>query len=370
MKKTLVLIFLFMKIQPFFAQEFIYPVVKLDEQNIFVIHQKSIHDVSLFLWNTESKIATKELSSIFLPSYIKILPQKMAFSFIDQGRIRIKQFQKRAPKTIDISEPVHSIISMDWVSDEQFYFVAKYKKNYKIFLCELLDLSYQLFHMTNFDNVDYIYPCKVQDRLFCISKNTKSQYSVIELPWNPTLYGKPRNHQDQNSIFESQEPLCFLHMKNATEGYFLKNNNAISQDEKCLYFTCCRCKKADNAWHIDDLFVFKLPKSYVTGDYQERAYESIYPFLPNYDHSEYIFFVNYSLGGQCFVNRYEIKTGITQEQLIRRMPGDVGFLAPIILKDTVFHGLIVSSKISTRSTFEMNQQSGFFDLNLPKFMTS
>lgn len=346
-------------------EEFIYPVAQIDQQNIFIVHQKSVDELGLFLWNIESKVATKELSSMFLPSHIRMLPSKTGFSFIDRGRIRIKMFQKRAPKTIDILEPIDSIVALTWIADNQFYMVGKYRKHYKTFLCELSDFSYKIFHVTNVDSMDYIYPDKVEDSLFCISKNANQDYFLTEQLWHPTEYSKYRADQHQEIIIQSHKPLCFLHMKNQQEGYYLRCNPSL---QDLLSFTCCNIVKKEGLWIETELFTFKLPSKYLMGDSDLRVYESIYPFLPNYNHENNIYFVDYDLEQQTsIIYTYDILTkSIFPIQHSKRFFSESrGSLAPIVLQNSLCHGLILSSQKSIRSVLNMDQENGIFNIDLP-----
>lgn len=370
-KIIVILVYACMTIHTCLTEEFIYPVAQMDEQNIFVVHQKSIDELSLFLWNVNSKIATKELSSMFLPSHIKILPSKTGFSFIDRGRIRIKMFQKRAPKAIDILEPIDSIVAMHWITDNQFYTVGKHRQHYKIFLCDLLDWSYQMYFLTNFDSLDYTYPFKVEDSLFCISKNEKQVYFITEQSWHPTLYGTHRADQEQSIIIESHEPLCFLHMKNKEEGYFLRCNTFNTATADFLTLVCCSCIKSEDLWIEKVLFSFKLPMKYLMGESEQRVYESIYPFLPNYTNSEHIYFVNYDLELQSpTIYTYNTKSGLIDsiDSVKRKFLDHKGLLAPLVLEESLCYGLILSSQKNIRSILKTDQETGIFNLNLPFFM--
>lgn len=347
------------------SEEFIYPVAQVDDENVFIVHQKSVDDLGLFLWNIKNKVATKELNSMFLPSHIKMLPSKNGFSFIDRGRIRIKMFQKRAPKTIDILEPIDSIVALNWIADNQFYMVGKHRKHYKTFLCELTDFSYKIFHVTNTDSIDYIYPYKIDDTLFCISKNAKQDYFLTEQLWHPTEYNKHRSDQPQEILITSEKPLCFLHMKNKEEGYYLRCNPSL---QDVLSFTCCNISKKQDSWIETELFTFKLLSNFLMGDCDLRVYESIYPFLPNYNHEQTIYFVDYDTEKEMsIIYGYDISTANISEivHYKRNFSESRGSLAPIVLENSLCHGLILSSQKSIRSVLDMDQENGIFNIDLP-----
>lgn len=361
--------FLMVKTCDFFAEQFIYPIALIDEKNVLIVHQQSLDEIGLFLWNIETKVAKKELSSMFLPSFIKVLPDKQGFSFIDRGRIRIKMFHKRTPKTVEIVEPIGSIVSMHWINNNQFYCVAKYLQKYKVFLYDLSKNEQQLYALTDLDEVDYIYPFKVEDTLFCIFKNNDQIYSVSSQAWRPTPYESVRNLSSKKTVFASPEPLCFLHMKSEQEGYFLKCNIFDThQDVDCLSFSCyCCIKKEQEPWLVSRLFTFKLPKKSIIGISDQRAYESIYPFLPNYDHEKYIYFINYDEElGQCMAFFYNKDLEIVEPIVQKRFVGDyIGLLSPIVLSDAVCYGVIISAKKALRTIFNLNQETGAVHINLP-----
>lgn len=371
LKKVVMIIFSFLMVKTcdIFAEEFIYPVALIDEKNILIVHQQSLDEIGLFLWNIETKVAKKELSSMFLPSFIKVLPSKQGFSFIDRGRIRIKMFHKRTPKTVEIVEPIGSIVSMHWINDNQFYCVAQHLQKYKVFLYDVSKNEQKLYFLTDLDEVDYIYPFKIEDTLFCIFKNNDQIYSVSSQDWRPTSYELTRDLSIKETIFTSPEPLCFLHMKSKQEGYFLKCNLFDTpQDADCLSFSCYRCiKKEQEPWCVCRLFTFKLPKNNITGISAQRAYESIYPFLPNYDHEKHIYFINYDEElKQCMAFFHNKDLDVVMPTVQKRFLGDyIGLLSPIILSDAVCYGVIVSAKKAFRTIFNLNQETGMVDIDLP-----
>ena len=114
--------------------QFLYPVAQIDNDNLLILHQKSFDEIELWRWNKNETLALKELSSIFLPSFVQLLPNKLACSFIDRGRIKIKYFAKRTPRSIDMYEPISAISNMNWIDNEQFYFVGKHEGYFGIFL--------------------------------------------------------------------------------------------------------------------------------------------------------------------------------------------------------------------------------------------
>ena len=91
------------------SEEFLYPVASFnnDGQNfIYVIYQKNVHHLELWSVNSETMIATKLLMSNFSPAGVRLLPNQAGFSFIDNGRIRVKYTNKRSPLSFDFEYPI------------------------------------------------------------------------------------------------------------------------------------------------------------------------------------------------------------------------------------------------------------------------
>lgn len=121
---------------PILPQEFLYPVAattKNGKTKIYVLHQKSINNVELLVWDPQTKVCSQGLLSTYTPASLKILPNGDGFSFIDDGRIRIKKFDKRSPKAIDIYEPLYDISQLNWIDEHNFYVSAKKNNKFCIF---------------------------------------------------------------------------------------------------------------------------------------------------------------------------------------------------------------------------------------------
>ena len=80
-----------------YAEQFIYPVAAIDNEGkeILVVYQKSLDDIELWIWDSATKCAMKGLLSAYVPAGIKMLPSGAGFSFVDEGRLRVKNFYKR-----------------------------------------------------------------------------------------------------------------------------------------------------------------------------------------------------------------------------------------------------------------------------------
>ncbi len=169
-------------------------------------------------------------------------------------------------------------------------------------------------------------------------------------------------------MIKSDEPLCFLHMKNKNEGYYLKCNHFDASNNNLLTFSCYSCTRHKELWNATCLFSFSIPIPYLLGESEQRVYESIYPFLPNYDHAGSIYFVHYDNEQQLsLLNTYDIKSGVTALSSVQmRTHNEVkGFMAPFILENSLCCGLIATSPQTIRMTLNLDEETGIFNLDLP-----
>ncbi len=362
MLKKILLVFCFLA-SSCFAEEFIYPIVSIDQENIFVMHQKSLEDLHLFIWNTKTKIATQAISAFFLPTDIVLLPSKTGFSFLDRGRIRLKMFQKRTPKTIDLCDPISHISSLSWLNDTQFYFAGMRNKNFQVFACTLQGSANDLICATPDTGHDFMYPQVIQDNLFCVAKSQTS-YHIFKQAWHIPV--QTTCNLETQSLYSSLEPLCFLHMKNKELGYFLQYHLSENATDLAT-FSCYQLSKKDT-WTAQFLFSFAIPQKYLVGESQQRAYESIAPFLPKYDDHR-VYFIDYDQEqGLFFLKKYDIAS--KNLQIIvqpRRFTSNKGFLAPLATTECMYYGLILSDLKGLASHIFCDETTGDIFLDLPTF---
>lgn len=370
--------------------EYLYPVGAIDEENILLIHQTSLDDLELWMWNTKEFVAFKELSSIFLPSCVQILPNKQACSFIDHGRIKIKYFNKRTPRTIALAEPIYAISCTTWIHEEQFYFVGKHEGSFKLFLCDISNRNTTIYCLSSLQNsIDYLYPQKIDDDLFCITKDTHDHYAICKMKWHPQDYKKQVHsflqacqnsekfcdydfNQCENisTLVSLNQPACFLVMQDQNSGFFLKFTQSENQDSGFFKFICCRVEKSfEGSWSTVDLFNFELPKNLLVGFGPERIYESIYPFLPVYTEKS-VYFVNFNQTSQtCQIARYDHDSGaveMTDPYCSRSISSASHLFAPCIINNSIYCGISSPLHTSNRSLMLSDQASGIFHCKLPE----
>ena len=293
-----------------YAEQFIYPVAAIDHEGeeILVVYQKSLDDIELWIWNSTTKRAIKGLLSTYIPAGIKMLPSGVGFSFIDEGRLRVKNFYKRLPKTIAIYQPISKITDINWISDDAFYFSAREGNSYNIFSSNTLG---DVQRCTSGQVCDYVYPCKIGKSVFCIEREKNPNiFKIVKMKWQ--LYDYDTENiipQSKETLLTTSQSISYLNMISEDEGFYLDYSSIHSDfsenPQELLLFTCCRIfKDSKQEWHTEKMFEFKIPALYVIGKERERLYESIAPLLPNYTDAQCVYFIDANIEGDLELKKY------------------------------------------------------------------
>ena len=268
---------------------------------------------------------------------------------------------------------------MIWIDDENFYFVGKHAGYFSIFLCNIADHQCVISSLSNLHTTqDFLYPQKINDSLFCVTKQESGHYFICRFDWNPKVYQQglqttPEQNELKAVLCTKKNPICFLTMLNDKKGFFLE---FLLQEStgNVLRFSCCKLESFDDlTWDIDKLFDFQLPKNLFMGAESERIYESIYPFLPI--HAEnFIYFTNLDLeSGACRIMRYDQNLKLVEKitpNFARSSISTSHFFAPCIMDASICCGLS-SSMILRNSTFlSTNQETGVIQCRLPEIKLS
>ena len=130
---------------PMAANEWLYPVAQLADGKVLLIYQKESAHIELFAWDPVTGKADKALVSRYTPLGITVVPHTNTFSFIDNGRIRIKHSNKRSAKALDIPAPLYDVGVVSWTDRCPYgitgFFSAQDQGNHGIYSCSLLRLS-------------------------------------------------------------------------------------------------------------------------------------------------------------------------------------------------------------------------------------
>lgn len=312
-KAPVVILFLINTV--FCFEEFLYPVGTLiheDQHKFCVVHQKGCH-LELWFWNPTDQAAIKGLLSTFTPAGIKVVPNQKGFSFIDNDRLRIKMVDKRSPKSVDLFGP-YDLTTVNWIDQHSFYFSAKERQHSNLFYAT--DAG-DLVRLTVSNSVDYLYPQKIQNKLFFIEKQ-EEQYAIKTIEYPETEIEQYLEKLRVDDILDTQhasykailpieqaqtithfehKTIAFLQMHSEKLGFFIEHPELVNKQDETMLFGYYMLFHEAGSWSTKKLFDFSIPLYFLLPMRGKiRLYESILPLLPWYDHAtEQVYFVDYDI---------------------------------------------------------------------------
>jgi hypothetical protein len=389
------------------AEEFLYPVATLgvgNEQKIYVLYQKSLEHIELWLWDPQTKEATKALLSTFTPAGISPLPDNIGFSFIDNGRVKVKLHSKRSPKSLEWYEPIYDIGILSWLNSTCYYFHAKEHERYKIFHgtvhSDIDPLIVQADH-------DCMYPYKIGNFIFYIERAPYADgggtYALMQAPY-PTLSCDPTNPFNNTQNFErrvaqllsnnfqkkeplisdtekkcllnvGEQPIAFLHMESEHLGFCIGHPVHIDKQDKTIALTCYQISMTTTndlrKWYMQVLFEFEIPLDLLLPESSSRLYESILPLLPRYTHTTIYFTDTVAHATKKSGTATELfcydRTTKTITQLSHASHAQQIYFSPISIGNTLFYGgSVVHEDTHTMSPGMWLNDHGVLSIELPQ----
>lgn len=278
------------------AAEFLYPVgVQSDSTIAYLIYQKTPNHIELWEWDYSTKQAEQMLFSRFTPAGFRLLLGEQAFSFIDNGLLRVKSFCKRSPRTIEFDAPIYNVEIVHWLDDEHCYTSGKYKDNFGIF-----QIDYEGFvsPLCVKDDVDCMYPQKIGDSLFYIERDNQWNHRIIKMPYIvppcSELFSQLQWHEknrfgEEQVVCFGQRPIVFLQMLTEQEGFVIQHPQSVSKTDEQVGFRFYHIKKTALDWREELLFTFSVPSDLLFTGRASRLYESVLPILPRYYQGKVLF---------------------------------------------------------------------------------
>jgi len=342
------------------AYEWLYPVGAVTIESslkIYVIYQKSVDHLELWLWDPLTKIATKGLLSSYIPAALKILPDASGFSFIDSGRVRIKYFSKRSPKTVDIYEPIYDIGPLAWLDEHRGYLAAKRTELFELF--QMCTHGY-IYALTQQAASDCMYPQIIDNQLLYIKRTRTEEsftYCIIQSHYTPVIcpHEIPEEQQidyvrsgrdityvrsvEHTIIDCADKSIAFLKMIDATQGFCIQHPPVIDKHDPLLSCTYHRIYKKETTWQMEQIFTFNIP-TYLLFDSQIRLYESMLPLVPQY-HNNAIYYVHTeSIHEPLNVYSFDCASG-TSNQITFANNVDQSSIALLFTPGLLYHGGVV-----------------------------
>jgi hypothetical protein len=298
--------------------EYVYPVAAVSGEQIYVLYQKSVDHIELWLWNSITKKASKALLSTFSPAGLQLLPDGSGFSFIDNDRIRVKMQGRRQPRAVSFYEPIYDISLIQWIDHDTFYFSAKEKDHYTIFQGTIYGTCHRIISIKR---GDCMYPQLRGSDLYFIERDDNNDYAIVSIPY-PTIPHEecvpctdPAQFEERVKVLMQERsevairsyadlskrslvadfgkhPIAFLRMYSDTFGIVIEHPQSVNRSDTFITFTCHALEHINNEWQTRELFSFNISTQLLLTSSPQRLYESILPLLPRFDGKETIFFVN------------------------------------------------------------------------------
>ena len=262
---------------------YVYPVASFEQLgtlHMLVLKQWSLDDLELYDWNIATGLMSKTLMSMYTPAAVTMLPDASGFSFIDNGRIRIKRFEKRAVKSLDIYDPVYGIELINWLDNQTCYFHAQSDDRYGVYT---LTTEEELKPVLKDNSVDYLYPAVVNQTIFFIERVKSKKQLSYKIG---TRAFDDQDAQPQIIADFGSRVIMLLTMQFVNEGFVIEYVHGA----ECQLFHYHHLIKIDGTWQTHELFTFQVPHEFFAGP--NRIYESILPLVPR-DIGQYIYFSSY-----------------------------------------------------------------------------
>lgn len=340
MKKALFLGIIFT--QSLGATEYLYPVAAIpDSDSLLMIYQKTPYHIELWQWNSSTRQADSILLSRYTPAGLRLLPGNKGYSFIDNGRIRIKEWIKRSPKNVELDGPVCNIELINWIDQSNCYASGKYQDHFGIFQISNDGLVCPVILAKD---ADLTYPQKVEDMLFFIERDKYSQYSIVSVPYKAqgqeydeffnrvsTYGGPPRDIILKGDL----QPIIFLKMVNQREGFYVGHPRAIGKKDIHILFSYYHLLNEGGRWGTKQLFNFYIPTSLLFSGKESRLYEALLPLVPRHAQG-LIFYADSREEGELGLYRYSL-TEHTIVPVCKNIQGGHIF-PPVFLNGHMYYG--------------------------------
>lgn len=261
--------------------EYMYPVAYLNDEIILYMHQLSPTHIQLYSWNFVTNIHEPILCSLYNPANVQLLPNNTGFSFIDNGRLRVKAFQKRSPKTIDFDEPIFNINTLQWIDEHSCYCSAQLGDYFSIF--QLYDDGRVncLFRGYQYDCMypQFVYQSERENSSLFYIKRAMNDLSG-EFHYSVEKTDFPLGFSSECLIDFNNQPIIFLNMISPEEGFVIGHEKSINNESLNAQFYYYHLVKKNNDWQKKLLFSFMIPTNLFLYDNEARLFESILPLLP------------------------------------------------------------------------------------------
>ncbi len=344
------------------AAEFVYPISSQESDNfLYVMYQKNPYHIELWQWERVTGACKQVLLSRFTPAGVRFLPDNSGFSFIDKGVINIKKFSKRSVRSLDLDAPLSHIELLNWINPTHCYTHASYKNHFSIVEIDDLGIVYPIVFS---DEVDSMYPQRVNDDLFYIERNRFDQYCIVK-----TSYPVPPQDDDfldRLATYKRQPffkniivdfgfcPVVFLSMISDKEGFVIEHPPRVNKRDNSITMSYHRIYETGGQWQKDKLFNFTIPTSFLFQGKRKRLYEALLPLLPRH-YGSIIFYCDSQEGNNINIFAFSCRNAVSR-QITFTMHNH--HFAPLLIDgNTLFYGGLLESQLNTQDGLSLNMSS-------------
>lgn len=290
--------------------EFLYPVCTYTDsactyQKLLVLHQKNATQTMLWSWDPITHRAEQLLPGSFTPAGVCLLASGAGFSFIDNGRIRIKEFIKRSARSVESEALISNSGPISWYANDVGYFHALDRHYYALFS---ISRTGDIARCVALPARDCMYPALSNGSLFYIQRAEQKQATGHESHYTIVEQVVAQPHTQVVCVDFQNRPIIFLQMADANQGFFVEHPSHIDPDAPiitCAYHQLLRSDKTE--WETHQLFSFSIPTCLIHGSRDQRLYESILPLLPRRADG-IIYYVDYTAMGHGTICSYNCTT--------------------------------------------------------------
>lgn len=323
---------------------YIYPTAS-DQNSIFYIYQKSLADLELWrLFLSDNKSQTNHLEKClywrFIPAGFALLPSKKSFSFIDSGRLWIKDFIKRSPNAVNFDQPVFNINEVRWITDQICYFSAKQNQDFVIFIGDLCKQNLKILH--DAPGSECVSPKILDSQLWYIERHKQDRScSIIGLDLIQDFKINCDRIDTRVTIDCGYQQVIYLEMCNSELGFYVEHMPYISDNLQEIVLVCYKIELVNQAWVSTRLFKYSVPKKYLFS--QARACESIMPFLPRAKKTRLYFSdIKQNQVGKYYSELFEFDLINLKNIALLKSDPDFVFFAPLKKNHKIFYGQILN----------------------------
>ena len=211
--------------------EFFYPIGIVPDgsyQKMLCMYQDSARRMHVLLCDTTSKTCEPCLSMQYNPTNVLLLPDGSGFSFVDHGILKIKHFNKRSAKIVEIYEPLRNITCFQWTSDGK-YCILQAQRTEHIGIYAVSHDGEVVKILTSFE-VDYKFPQIVGDTMFCVrtTRNGSSQ-----------LVSKNLMTQDNQILFTIEKSIVHITMLDSSHGCLVSCEDSDGPEIYFFWYELC-----------------------------------------------------------------------------------------------------------------------------------